>query len=63
MIQELVKIAKKVYSMTPDELDKRIEEIRVETAMLEEFNRSSFDLNIEAYMIVHRIIDSNKRSI
>lgn len=60
MMQELLKLGKKVYALTPDELDKRIIEIRAEIKLLEEFNQNNFDLNMEAYMIIHRMMELGK---
>lgn len=60
MIQGIIATAKKVYALSEEELDQRIKDIRFEMATLEEFNISNFDLNIEAMIIVHRMIELGK---
>ncbi len=63
MIKKLISIATKVRSMSELELTQRMEELEEKITKFEAMGISDFDLNLEAMIILHRLIEEGKLDI
>lgn len=60
MIQKILQIAMNVSCMTDEQLTKRMEELKVEIAKVESLGFEDFDLNLEAMVILQRLVEEGK---
>lgn len=58
--KKILQIAITVNGMTDEQLAKRMEELKVEIASVEALGLNGFDLNLEAMIILHRLIEEGK---
>lgn len=60
MIKKILQVAIKINTMTDEQLAKRMEELKENISKLESLGIEDFDLNMEAMMIIARLVDEKK---
>lgn len=60
MIRKILQVAIKINTMTDEQLAKRMEELKENISKLESLGIEDFDLNMEAMMIIARLVDEKK---